>query len=267
MGSHLLAGRTQQAHTRICGATRTPQQILSVTKADQPPDFDQGDRPRTAEDRHQYRQWLNNTSASRKAQFRTPSRTLIDHFDSLLLIDCWDDEWINSLPIHPFQHKTQQLYGRILDYTRTFEFANVYASFSDRGQLHQWFKSKWPVQPIHKNDLELHIQGHKILIAGQAWHSCLHNPAQVSYITAHKHNTVYSSPLLVTDHYLNYYDYASVQLDTRYGDTQGLVNDNSFLDDSHCRWRKLKNKHLGLDQPAPNNICPHNVWRLEEVYA
>ena len=265
MGSHLLARGTQQAHTRVCGATRTPQQIFSVTKADQPPDFDQGDRPRTAEDRHQYRAWLKNTSASRRAQFRTPTRTLIDHFDSLLLIDCWDEEWINSLPIPPFQHKTLQLYGRILDYIRPFKFDNVYASFSDSGQLHEWFRNKWPVQPIHHNDLELHIRGHKMLVAGQAWHSCLHNPLQVSYITAHKHNTVYSSPLLVTDHYLDKYDYASVHLDLRHQSIPGLVNDNSFANDPQCSWLKLKNQDLGLEQ-CPNNICPHNVWILEQVY-
>ena len=61
------------------------------------------------------------------------------------------------------------------------------------------------------------------------------------------------------------YDYASVHLDLRHQSIPGLVNDNSFANDPQCSWLKLKNQDLGLEQ-CPNNICPHNVWILEQVY-
>ena len=218
--------------------------------------FTQGYHPQTTDERNQYRDWLR---AQSKPKPKSPKKRL-HYFDSLLLVDCWDEQWINALPIDAHTHKHLEFYGRILDFTRRFHFDNVYAN-RDRNtdSLHSWFTDRWSVDSISLEDLK-GIRDQNILVAGQAWNLCLHNADQISFVSAHKHNTVYSSPLIVTDHYNKKYNQQTASEHDieriRQGKQMfGLINNDSFRGDSRCKWQEVKDTVLEL----------YSIWQLEAV--
>ena len=218
--------------------------------------FTQGYHPQTTDERRQYRAWLR---AQTPSKHKSPKKR-VNHFDSLLLVDCWDEQWINTLPIGAHMHKHLEFYGRILDFTRRFHFDNVYAN-SDRStdSLHSWFTDRWSVTTISPQDLDI-IRDQRILVAGQAWNLCLHEENQISFVSAHKHNTVYSSPLVVTDHYNKKYNQQTASVNDIQHIAQGkqisgLVNNESFVSDKRCKWIQIKDKELE----------PYNIWQLEAV--
>ncbi len=139
-------------------------------------------------------------------------------FDGLLLVDCWEDKWINLSQ----NYKARQFYKNIIKFISDHSFGNIYFSTNNDYRTHQCFYEYF------ENDITLvaksqQVLGKTILVAGAAWDLCLHDPVLPSFVTlAHAGKTVYSSPDIV---------------DTEVG-SDTTVTDDMFKLDRRINWVK-----------------------------
>jgi hypothetical protein len=116
-------------------------------------------------------------------------------FDALLLVDCWDENWIrkqNGLHI-------RQFYGRLIDYVDMFSFVNVLFA-SGYENTHPWFENHYPnhryVRNIRDVKEVLHMNS-SVLIGGAAWNYCLHYaPVSIQTLSDSGYH-LYSHPEIV----------------------------------------------------------------------
>jgi len=99
-------------------------------------------------------------------------------FDALVLIDCWNEEWIRKEnPIN-----AREFYGRILDFCEMLSFTHVY--FTDSTYpTHPWFLERYPDAHIIDLDSMLLDNHSNILVGGAAWGVCLHSKITPSFLT------------------------------------------------------------------------------------
>jgi hypothetical protein len=143
-------------------------------------------------------------------------------FDSLVLVDCWGEEWIkkyNALHVREF-------YGRILDFVESYEFDKVFF-VGNSSKIHVWFKQFYPdfISVNHIDQIKNYLNDHSsVLICGAAWKACLHQ-GQFSFPSfTEKNINVYTSPYV---------------LDTQMHSTE-RVTDEHFANDT-LPWQKVFN--------------------------
>ena len=120
-------------------------------------------------------------------------------FNTLLLIDCFGEEWINkNNPI-----KLRQFYANTIDYLELFSFDQVLFSPNkddQRHSIHEWFKTAYPNAKLVDNmqDVVALVNPHtNILVGGAAWDACLHKGA-INYQALQKNKfNVYSCTEIV----------------------------------------------------------------------
>ena len=151
----------------------------------------------------------------------------LDFFDALVLVDCFDDQFVKELNLDPWDYRTRGFYGRLIDYLERFNFKRVLAT--DTYPVHTWLKQQYPqIELVNKIDFRARITGQRLFVAGQAWHLCLHSRNAAGFFWTHRMNTVYSSHHAVAPYHRD--DTPITHLD--------------FVNDPYAEWRKPDSKYL-----------------------
>ncbi len=121
-------------------------------------------------------------------------------FDALILIDCWDEHWIQfeKLP------NKREFYGRLLDFVSNLEFNKIFFCSGPKNQpswkTHIFLEHFYPqhryILDIEELKENLSI-GSTILVGGQAWQVCLHHKKELNFMLLNQFYEVYSHPKIV----------------------------------------------------------------------
>lgn len=117
--------------------------------------------------------------------------------DGLLLIDCFDESFIEKHKVFKFV----DFYERLLKFTSQIEFDIVL--FSSQTPTHQiltsYYKDHVSVQSLFQLKTVLKEES-SILVGGAAWHACLHSKIDINFSSIKRYYKTFSHPDIVDSH-------------------------------------------------------------------
>lgn len=126
-------------------------------------------------------------------------------FDAVLLIDCWDNQWLNK----EGAFNNRESYGRIADFLSLVDVRlGLYSCGGLNQDIHPIFYDVFP--EMHRVESILPFEKHvktrsKILLAGQTFGQCFHYNKLGCLNLIKKGYKVFTSPkLIITDHETSY---------------------------------------------------------------